>query len=255
MLLLISPAKNLDFDSEPITASHSLPEFEKESKKLISVLKKKKVKEIAELMKLSNPLATLNYERYRSFSYPFTLENAKQAILAFNGEVYTGIDAAAYSEEDFKYAQNHLRILSGLYGILKPLDLIQPYRLEMGTKLEISEKANNLYEYWDKKITEKINDALNESASEYIINLASNEYFRAVKKDLLKGKIINCVFKENKNGAFKVIMVYAKKARGLMSSYIIKNKTDSIDGIKAFDLEGYSLNPTLSTETEFVFTR
>ncbi len=255
MLLLISPAKNLDFDSEPITATHTLPEFEKESKKLISVLKKKKVGEIAELMKLSNPLATLNYERYHSFSFPFDLENAKQAVLAFNGEVYTGIDAKSYSEDDFKYAQSHLRILSGLYGLLKPLDLIQPYRLEMGTKLDINDNAKNLYEYWDNKLTDKINTALGESNSEYIINLASNEYFRAVKKDLLKGKLINCAFKEHKNGAFKIIMVYAKKARGLMSSYIIKNKIDTIDGIKAFDLEGYSLNLTLSTETDFVFTR
>lgn len=213
-----------------------MPRMLADSKSLISNLKQKSPKDIQNLMKVSENIANLNVERYHNFSTPFNLNNAKQAALAFQGDVYKGMEADTFSEEDLAFAQNHLRILSGLYGLLKPLDLIQPYRLEMGTRLE-NEHGKNLYEFWDKKITEVLNDDLEKQGDNIVINLASKEYFKSIKQNTLSADLYNIEFKEEKNGTFKIIAFYAKKARGMMANYIIKNKLSKPEELKGFDYE------------------
>ncbi|TQF69728.1 peroxide stress protein YaaA [Pseudoalteromonas luteoviolacea] len=238
MITVISPAKNLDYDSSAPIERHTLPELLTHSEALISVCRDLSPQEIGSLMKISDKLAGLNAARFAQWSQPFTSDNAKQAIFAFNGDVYTGLEAATLSEETIDYTQQHLRILSGLYGVLKPLDLMQAYRLEMGTKLANS-RGKNLYEFWGSVIAQKLNETLAETGANALINLASNEYFKAVDKKELNAEIITPVFKDCKNGQYKVISFYAKKARGMMARYIMENKIQDLAALKAFDIAGY----------------
>jgi cytoplasmic iron level regulating protein YaaA (DUF328/UPF0246 family) len=250
MLILISPAKSLDY-SLPSFKEYTLPDFQSDVKSLVSVMKKKSAREISQLMHVSENLAVLNEERFKTFQKDFTFENSKQAILAFNGDVYTKIDVDNYSAADFAFAQGHLRILSGLYGLLKPLDLIQPYRLEMGTRLE-TKKGKNLYEYWGKRIAK----AINESASGGpIVNLASQEYFKAVDLKTLKSPVINIHFKEYKNDAYQIIAIFAKQARGMMTNYAIKNRITDPEDLKSFNVEGYEYSAPMSSASDWVFIR
>jgi hypothetical protein len=253
MLMVISPAKTLDFETEATTQTYSEPRFLAQSQQLIDVLKKLSVADIASLMKLSDKLAGLNVARYESWAPPFTLANAKQAVLAFKGDVYTGLDAETLDEEALAFAQTHLRILSGLYGVLKPLDLMQAYRLEMGTKLA-NPVGKDLYAFWGDDIQNslKAEPALEDNV---LINLASNEYFKAVKAKTLAARIITPVFKDWKNGQYKMISFYAKKARGLMSRYIIDHRLTEPEQIKAFDYEGYRFSEEMSKGDEWVFIR
>ncbi len=250
MLILISPAKTLDYSS-PNFKEYTQPDFVSDVKSLVSVMKRKSAEEIAELMHISKNLAQLNEERYKTFQKEFNPKNSKQALLAFKGDVYTKIDVDTYTEEDFDFAQQHLRILSGLYGLLKPLDLIQPYRLEMGTRLE-TKKGKNLYEYWDKKIAKAINQAANGNP---IVNLASQEYFKAVDLKTLKAPVITIHFKEFKNDTYQVIGLFAKQARGMMTNFAIKNKLTDPQQLKTFEQEGYEFSEPLSSEMEWVFVR
>jgi len=254
MLILISPAKSLDFETAPTTEIYSEAKFLKESQALIKRLRKFSTDEIAEFMSISPKLAQLNHERFLSWQTPFSIDNAKQALLAFKGDVYAGLDVESLTEEELNIAQKDLRILSGLYGVLKPLDLIQPYRLEMGKKLK-TPKGNNLYEFWGDKITDAINVSLKEKGDQYLINLASNEYFKSINKRKLEAEIITPVFKDLKNGQYKIISFFAKKARGLMTRFIIQNQISNPEHLKTFNSEGYIFNPHLSTNKEFVFTR
>ncbi|MGI9286530.1 MAG: peroxide stress protein YaaA [Pseudomonadales bacterium] len=254
MLIVISPAKTLDFDTKAVTKVHTEPEFLDDSQALISELRTMSPPEVARLMGISANLGDLNFGRYLNWHTPFTPANAKQAALAFKGDVYNGLQAESFNSQDFKFAQKHLRILSGLYGVLRPLDLIQPYRLEMGTKLSNPGGAN-LYEFWGDKITTALNKKLKRNKSDYLVNLASNEYFKAVKPKQLNADVLTPIFKDFKNGQYKLISFFAKKARGSMSAYIIKNKLTAVDDIKAFDIDGYRLNKKLSSEKEFIFTR
>ncbi|MDF2157515.1 peroxide stress protein YaaA [Algoriphagus sp. CAU 1675] len=250
MLILISPAKTLDY-STPHFQEFSQPEFTSDIKSLVAVMKKKSAQEISDLMHVSENLANLNEERYKTFQKEFNTENSKQALLAFKGDVYTKIEVDSYNKEDFDFAQKHLRILSGLYGLLKPLDLIQPYRLEMGTRLETS-KGKNLYEYWDKKIAKAINQVA-EGAP--IINLASQEYFKAVDTKTLTSPVITINFKEYRNGKYQIIGLFAKQARGMMTNFAIKNKISNPEDLKTFREEGYEYSEPLSSDTEWVFVR
>lgn len=252
MKIIISPAKSLNFDIQVNTNIFTQNEFANESKKLVNKLKKMSKSKLAELMKLSPQLTDLNYSRYKNWELPFTTSNAKQAGFVFTGEVYRGLDFETLPENKVLIAQEKLRILSGLYGILKPLDLIQPYRLEMGTKLIYNSKTENLYKFWDNKITDYLNKELNNGV---LVNLASKEYFKVIKTKQLNGKIITCNFKDYKNGSYKTIMTYAKNARGKMARFIINNNINNQEEIKTFDLDGYIYNPSLSLENEYIFTR
>lgn len=254
MLIVVSPAKTLDYETAPTTPTYSQPGFLEHSQSLIEELKKLSVQDVAELMKLSDKLASLNVARYESWSPEFTAENAKQAVLAFKGDVYTGLDADSLSEEDLQFAQAHLRILSGLYGVLKPLDLMQAYRLEMGTKLANS-RGKNLYEFWGNIIADQLNHELSELKQSVLINLASNEYYKAAKEKNLQGRIITPAFKDWKNGQYKMISFYAKKARGLMTRYIIQNRIEDPEQLKSFDLEGYRFAPSMSEGDNWTFIR
>ena len=254
MLIVISPAKTLDFDSKAVTKVHTEPEFLQESQTLITRLRELSPPEVSRLMGISAKLGDLNFGRYLNWQTPFTPANAKQAVLAFQGDVYTGLQADTFNSKDFKFAQKHLRILSGLYGVLRPLDLMQAYRLEMGTKLG-NEVGSNLYEFWGDKITVALNQQLQNNKSAYLVNLASNEYFKAVKPKQLAADVLTPTFKDFKNGQYKIISFFAKKARGAMSAYLIKNKITAVDDIKAFDVDGYSFSKKLSSEKDFVFTR
>lgn len=249
MITVISPAKNLDYETPAHIQTHTQPELLDYSEELIAVCKELSLQQIASLMKLSDKLAGLNVARYVQWSQPFTQENAKQAVLAFNGDVYTGLDAASLPHSDLEYAQNHLRILSGLYGVLKPLDLMQPYRLEMGTKLD-NARGKNLYEFWGGVIANKLNETLQEQDAEYLVNLASNEYFKAVDKKLLNAKIITPVFKDCKNGQYKVISFYAKKARGMMARFLVENKVTTLGDLIKFNVAGYEYSEQLSKKAE-----
>lgn len=253
MLLVISPAKNLDFETPAVTQTASQPRYLAESKQLIKQLKQFSVQDIASLMSLSDKLAGLNLGRYQTWSTPFNADNAKQAVLAFNGDVYTGLDAATLDEAGFEFAQQHLRILSGLYGVLKPLDYMQPYRLEMGTKLA-NTKGKDLYAFWGDALKQSL-EAEPALADGILINLASNEYFKAVNAKQLNVRIITPVFKDAKNGQYKMISFYAKKARGLMSRYIIDHKITKPDAIKNFNSEGYYFSAEQSKGDEWVFLR
>lgn len=254
MLTLVSPAKTLDYESPLSTETHSLPRFTEHSQMLIETLRKLSVQDVADLMKLSDKLASLNVARYESWQPEHTQDNARQAVLAFKGDVYTGLDAASFSENDFSFAQSHLRILSGLYGLLRPLDLLEPYRLEMGTKLS-NARGDNLYQFWGDIITEALNDELKASGSDVVVNLASNEYFKAVKPKALHARLITPVFKDLKNGQYKIISFYAKKARGLMTRYMIQNRIEEPEALKNFNLEGYYFSAEESKGDTWVFLR
>lgn len=254
MLLLISPAKTLDFATPALTTDFSQPDFLKQSRQLIKELRGLSPVAISKLMSISDKLGTLNFDRFAEWHTPFTPANAKQALFAFQGDVYTGMAAENFSPQDIEFAQQHLRILSGLYGLLRPLDLMQAYRLEMGTRFANS-RGKNLYEFWGEAITEAINAQLTELNSTVVINLASNEYFGAVKPALLNAEIITPVFKELKNGQYKIVSFFAKKARGLMSAYIIQQRITEPEQIKQFAVAGYGFNSALSSERNWVFTR
>lgn len=254
MLIVISPAKSLDFETTPTTAIYTQPDMLDESEKLMTRLRKMKPKQLSELMSISAALGQLNYERYQTWQPPFTPENAKQAVLAFNGDVYQGLDAVSLKEDQLMLLQNKLRILSGLYGVLRPLDLIQPYRLEMGTKLKYQRSAD-LYAFWKSKITPKVKEAIAESGSNVLINLASNEYFKSIDPKKLGAEIVTPEFKDLKNGEYKMISFFAKKARGLMTRFILENKVEKVEDLQAFDSEGYIFNPRLSKPEKPVFTR
>ncbi len=253
MLITISPAKTLDFSQQGDCKDHSTPDFLKESRELIKATRKLSPEELSELMGISQKLALLNYQRYRQWKTPFTPDNAKQALLAFRGDVYEGMSAQTFGPGDLAFAQEHLRILSGLYGVLRPLDLIQAYRLEMGTKLKTA-RGNNLYQFWGEKITESLSATLRQQDG-LLINLASNEYFKSVISKKLDASVITPEFKDAKAGQYKVIGFYAKKARGLMSAFIIKNRLQDAEEIKAFDERGYSYSDSLSSTDKWVFTR
>ncbi|HUH27838.1 peroxide stress protein YaaA [Gelidibacter sp.] len=252
MKLVLSPAKTLDYETELPTDKTTQPEFLKQSERLNKILKKKSVKALSELMGISKDLSQLNYERNQDWKIPFTKDNARPAIYAFSGDVYRGLDAYTIPKNKIEKVQDTVRILSGLYGILKPLDLIQPYRLEMGTKLSIG-KDKNLYEFWKDDITEALNAELKDD--ELFLNLASVEYFKAIDKKALKVPVVDVDFKELKNGEYKTIGVYAKLARGLMTRYIIDNNAKTMDDVKGFDMENYRFQERLSVENRLVFTR
>lgn len=254
MLLVISPAKNLDFETPAKTTQSTTPDFLDEAQLLIDQLRDLAPQDISKLMSISDKLGVLNYDRYQQWSTPFTSDNAKQAVLAFNGDVYTGLDADNFKADDFKFAQKHLRILSGLYGLLRPLDLMQPYRLEMGTKFE-NQRGKNLYDFWGESITECLNKQLKTLKADVLVNLASNEYFKSVKAKHLNADIVTPVFKDWKGDKYKIISFYAKKARGLMCAYAIKNKITKVEDLKGFDSEGYVFNEAMSTDKEWVFLR
>ncbi|MCL9775173.1 peroxide stress protein YaaA [Vibrio methylphosphonaticus] len=254
MLIVVSPAKTLDYESPLATERFTQPEFIEQSAELIEVCRKLTPADVSALMKVSDKIAGLNVARFEEWDTSFTTENARQAILAFKGDVYTGLDAESMSDADFDYAQQHLRMLSGLYGLLKPLDLMQPYRLEMGTKLA-NDRGSNLYQFWGNLITDKLNDVLADHESDILVNLASNEYFKAVKVKQLNSQVVTPVFKDCKNGQYKVISFYAKKARGMMARYIIDNQIDSVEALQQFDTAGYYFVADESTASELVFKR
>lgn len=254
MLIVVSPAKTLDYETPCPTNQSTLPEFIPQSSRLIEVCRKLTPDQLSSLMKVSDKIAGLNVARFAQWSKEFTQENSRQALFAFKGDVYTGLDAYTLTDKQIDYAQSHLRMLSGLYGLLKPLDLMQPYRLEMGTKLENPE-GKNLYEFWGEQITYKLNQNLQEIGSKYLINLASNEYFKAVKPKQVSAQIITPIFKDCKNGQYKVISFYAKKARGMMARYMIENKVSTLEALKAFNHEGYYFVEAESTKSELVFKR
>jgi uncharacterized protein len=254
MLIVVSPAKNLDFESPLATEKHTQPVLLSESKTLMKECVKMTPADISSLMGVSDKIAGLNAARFGDWTTPFTPDNSRQAVLAFNGDVYTGLDAASFSENDFDFAQNHMRILSGLYGVLKPLDLMQAYRLEMGIKLS-NERGTNLYQFWGDIITDEINKSLADQGDDILINLASNEYFKSVKKKQLNANVITPAFKDWKNGQYKMISFFAKKARGLMARYIIQNQITDVEQLKSFDLAGYTFNADLSKGNDLTFTR
>ncbi|CAH8283930.1 hypothetical protein EV196_103404 [Mariniflexile fucanivorans] len=252
MKLLLSPAKSLDFETKLPTTQHTEPRFLIESERLNKLLKKKSAKGLSQLMSISDALGRLNYERNQEWHLPFSVDNARPAMYAFSGDVYRGFDAYSLPTEKIETAQNTVRILSGLYGLLKPLDLIQPYRLEMGTKFPVG-KNKNLYAFWQKTITKALNNELEDG--ELLLNLASNEYFKAVDVKALKTPIITANFKDFKNGEYKIISFYAKEARGLMARYIVDTNAKTADDIKGFNYEGYNFSEPMSTETELIFIR
>ncbi|KUI98532.1 peroxide stress protein YaaA [Vibrio sp. MEBiC08052] len=254
MLIVVSPAKTLDYESPLKTDKHTLPELLDHSEVLIDVCRQLNPADIASLMKVSDKIAGLNVARFAEWNKQFSFENARQAILAFKGDVYTGLEAESLSDGDLDYAQLHLRMLSGLYGLLKPLDLMQPYRLEMGTKLS-NPRGNNLYQFWGDVITDKLNEAIQEQGDNILVNLASNEYFKAVHVKGLDAQVITPVFKDCKNGQYKVISFYAKKARGMMARYIVENRISSVEKLLEFDVAGYRYDAGESTATELVFKR
>ncbi len=254
MLMVISPAKKLDYDTPAVTKQYTKPGFLDRSQELIDILRDYSALDIAELMKLSMNLAELNFDRYYDWAQDCSTDNAKQAVLAMKGDVYRGMDADSMSEEDLSFAQDHLRILSGLYGLMRPLDLMRPYRLEMGTKLA-NANGKDLYGFWGTTITDALNQQLATQQDQTLLNLASNEYFKSVKPKLIQGRIITPQFKDMKNGAYKMIGVYAKRARGLMSRYVIQNRLEDPEHIKDFNVEEYSFNPEQSQGDNWVFTR
>lgn len=254
MLIVLSPAKTLDFETSAPTTEYSQATLLSESELLIEQCQKLSMQDVASLMKVSDKIAGLNVARFADWKQPLTTETAKQALFAFKGDVYTGLQAETLAPKVLTYAQQHLRILSGLYGLLKPLDLMLAYRLEMGTKLA-NQRGDNLYQFWGDLITLEINQALKVQGDSTLVNLASNEYFKAVKKKTLQGDIITPVFKDQKNGQYKVISFYAKKARGLMARYILENEITEVDQLKGFDVGGYYFVPADSNATELVFYR
>ena len=255
MLFLISPAKALDYDTPPTVATHTQPLFVQQATELIDVLKHKSPQEVATLMDLSDPLAGLNVGRYQAWTPRFTTGNAKQAVLAFNGDVYDGLSAKTLTEAELDWAQQHLCILSGLYGVLRPLDLMQPYRLEMGTRLATA-KGNNLYRFWGSQIADYLNQRAQADASPVVIHLASEEYFKAVDQKTLKPRVVSCVFEEHRGGGqYKVISFMAKRARGLMVRHAIQTRAATPQALTSFTADGYAFVPALSTTDKLVFRR
>lgn len=254
MLIILSPAKTLDFETPAPTTKFTQPELLDQSKKLIAVLKKYSKDDIAQLMGLSDNLAILNFERFQTFKTPFTTKNAKQALFAFKGDVYEGLQADDFKEADCHFAQKHLVMLSGLYGVLRALDLMQAYRLEMGTALKTN-AGKNLYEFWGTAITEQLNQYLKAAKSEVLVNLASNEYFKAVQPNALHATIITPVFKDYQKGTYKTVGLFAKRARGMMARYIIKNRITGVENIKGFTEGGYAFDGKLSKGNDWVFKR
>ena len=254
MITVISPAKTLDYETPALTDAFTQPSQLTQSRKLIRRLRQFSASELSQLMGVSNNIAELNRDRFKAWKTPFKPENSRQALFTFKGDVYIGLDAFTMSAGDIDFAQDHLRILSGLYGLLRPLDLMQPYRLEMGTRLDTDE-GNNLYQFWDNRITKLINQELKARGTDTLINLASNEYFKSVKPKSVRGRIITPVFKDFQNGQYKVIGFFAKKARGMMSRFIINKRITSAGELKQFSEEGYQYNQSLSNEQEWVFTR
>lgn len=255
MISLLSPAKTLDFETPSIAKEYTYPTFLDDSEYLMGKLKKLSVKQIRKLMGLSEDLGQLNYDRFQSWDKQYDVDNSKQAVLAFKGDVYVGLQAETLNKAQLTFAQEHVRIISGLYGLLKPLDLMLPYRLEMGTSLAVTPKKNNLYKYWGDKLTDSLNKELNTHEYKTIVNLASGEYFKAINTKKLKGELITVDFKDWKDGDYKMIGFFAKKARGLMTRYIIDNSVVNPEELKGFNTEGYGYNTSLSTNQKWVFTR
>ena len=254
MLLLVSPAKDLDFQPLAKPVNVTQPAMLAQSQQLADICKGLTPADLSSLMHISDKLAGLNAARFAQWQLPFTEQNAKAALFAFNGDVYQGLDAGSLTDDDIHFAQQHLRILSGLYGVLRPLDLMQPYRLEMGTKL-VNPHGKDLYAFWQNSITEQLNQQLSELQTDIVVNLASQEYFKAVKPKLLQGRLISPVFKDFKNGQYKIISFFAKKARGLMARYIIEQRLSTAEQIKGFDLAGYQYSAEQSSANEPVFLR
>ena len=254
MLAVISPAKKLDFETEPKFEEHTLPDLMEDIEILVKTARKLSRAELKQTMKLSDPLADLNYQRYQDFSTPFHLGNAKQAAWVFNGDTYVGLQADTLNKRDMAFAQEHLRILSGLYGVLRPLDLIQPYRLEMGTKLK-TRRGSTLYQFWGERITEQLRTQLADHTDPTVINLASNEYFKSVQAKALPGQVITPAFKEMRDGKAKMISFMAKRARGMMARHIIENRFERPEEIKGFTAGGYQFDADSSTETTWTFIR
>ena len=254
MIIVLSPAKTLDFETPAVEKTCTEPEFLSLSKSLITGLSKMSNEEISKLMGISDKLSALNSERYKSWNVKHESKNSKQAILAFKGDVYEGMKAWDYTKDDFTFAQKNLRLLSGLYGLLRPLDLIQPHRLEMGT-VYANPAGKDLYAFWGDRLCKTLNRELKASGSKLLVNLASQEYFKSTLPKNLEGQIISPVFKDEKNGKFKIISFYAKKARGMMASHLIKNRIDSIDGLQKFNDSGYQFEPSESTDLRPVFLR
>jgi uncharacterized protein len=254
MLFLLSPAKSLDYETPAGDVPHTRPQFVPQSEELISVLRKKSPQQIAELMHLSDALSSLNAARYEAWTSSFTARNSKQAVLAFDGDVYGGLDAKTLKPQDLDWAQAHVCILSGLYGVLRPLDRMQPYRLEMGTQLK-TPRGSNLYQFWGPRIAEHLNTRLQGDATPVVINLASQEYFKAVDRKVLKARVIDCVFEELRDGKHKVISFMAKRARGLMARYAVKHRILTPRKLEAFNLEGYAFDASASRPDRLVFRR
>ncbi len=254
MIIVLSPAKTLDYESPLTTDKHSQPQFEAEAGSLVAVLRRKRAGEISRLMSLSPQLTTLNVQRYRDFAAEATVDNARPAVLAFKGDVYQGLDASRFTARDLNYAQNHLRILSGLYGLLRPLDLIQPYRLEMGTALE-NPAGKDLYAFWAGRITDALNRELDGQRPKALINLASNEYFGAVREGDLDGRVVTPVFKDFSRGDYRVLSFFAKRARGAMAAWLIRERVSTLKGITGFAEDGYRYSPSDSTAERPVFLR
>jgi cytoplasmic iron level regulating protein YaaA (DUF328/UPF0246 family) len=254
MLITLSPSKGQDFETPAPTKKFTTPAALDQSGLLIRELRKLKPADVRSLMAVSEDIARLNVDRYKRFKPPFSLANAKQALFAFKGDVYSGFELDRYRAADFDYAQQHLRILSGLYGCLRPLDLIQPYRLEMKTRL-VNRRGDNLYQFWDGRITKQLNEALAGQKHPVLVNLASNEYFKAVKPKQLEGDVLNINFKETKNGKTRVVAIFAKRARGMMADYLIRNRIETPAGIKQFRAGGYRFSPALSDEKQWTFER
>ncbi len=252
MLIVLSPAKSLNFEPQNQISDYTLPVFREETEKLVKTMKKISAKGLSDLMSISPALALLNFERYQTWDP--SPEKSKQAILAFDGDVYDGLSAKTLPEEILREAQQRVRILSGLYGVLKPLDLIQPHRLEMGTKLKTG-RRNDLYAFWKEKTVKEVNQAVQQSGSPVLVNLASNEYFKSIDRKKLKAKIVTAEFRDLKNGKYMMVSFYAKRARGLMTRFILENRITDPEEMKAFDMEGYNFASPLSTSETFVFIR
>ncbi len=254
MLVTLSPSKGQDFESPTPSSIYTIPDQLEDSQLLINEAKKLNVEDVRELMEVSENISSLNVERFKNWSIPFNNKNAKPALFAFKGDVYSGIQKDKYDDNDLAYAQDHLRILSGLYGALRPMDLIQPYRLEMKTKLS-NPRGDNLYQFWGERITDKLNESLKNQEEKVLVNLASNEYFKSVKPKQLDGKLLNINFKETKDGKTRVIAIFAKRARGMMTDFILRNRIEHAEDIKDFGEGGYRFSKADSTENNWVFAR